>query len=80
MATFYVDPAGSNSNDGSIGTPWLTIQKAADTMVAGDTANVNDGTYTGGTDQVVNVTTSGTSGNPITYKSTNRHGAIVSKC
>lgn len=45
-ATYYVATTGSNSNDGSEATPWLTIKKAADTMVAGDTTYVRGGTYT----------------------------------
>jgi hypothetical protein len=43
--TYYVTTTGSNSADGSVGTPWLTIQHAADTMSAGDTVLVATGTY-----------------------------------
>lgn len=74
--TYYVaGDTGLDTNSGSIGSPWKTIQKAADTMVAGDTVNVKGGiTYTGSTscsfgNAVVCVTTTGTSGNPITYQS-----------
>jgi parallel beta-helix repeat protein len=44
--TYYVD--GTAGNDSYLGTqalPWKTIQKAADTMRAGDTVIVNAGTY-----------------------------------
>jgi len=44
-ATYYVSTNGSNSNDGSQDHPWLTIQKAADIMTAGDNVLVQAGTY-----------------------------------
>jgi hypothetical protein len=72
---YYVaGDTGNNSNVGSSVSPWLTIQKAADTMVAGDTVNVKGGvTYTGsnscaGSTPVVCISISGSSGNPITYQ------------
>jgi len=43
---YYVAKNGSNSWDGSLEHPWLTIQKAADTMVAGDTVYIKEGVYT----------------------------------
>jgi uncharacterized membrane protein YgcG len=65
MATYYVDAAiGNDSNAGtSIGSPWLTVQKAGDVAVAGDTCFIRSGTY----DTLV-LAASGTSGNPITFK------------
>lgn len=45
---YYVSNSGNNSNDGlSAATPFLTIQRAADIAVAGDTVLVQDGTYAG---------------------------------
>ncbi len=44
-ATYYVSPSGNNANAGSEAAPWRTIQKAADTMVAGDTVLVRGGIY-----------------------------------
>lgn len=67
--TYYVATpgnGGSDTNDGSSGSPWATIQKAADTMVAGDTVIVRDGTYA-----KFQVNASGTSGSPITYQAEN---------
>jgi hypothetical protein len=61
---YYVAKNGSDSNPGSETSPWLTIQKAAKTMVAGDTVFVKAGVYN---ERVVPVN-SGTEGNPITYK------------
>ncbi len=36
-ATFHVSTSGSDSDDGSQGSPWRTLQKAADDARAGDT-------------------------------------------
>jgi hypothetical protein len=41
---WYVDPAGSDSNDGRLTSPFLTIQKAVDSASAGDTIHVAAGT------------------------------------
>lgn len=46
--TYYVDQnhsQASNSNPGSINLPWLTIQHAAETLVAGDTVYIRNGIY-----------------------------------
>ncbi len=70
-ATYYVRKDGNNSNAGTSNIPsgaWLTIQKAADTMVAGDTVLVQRGTYF----EAVAPLNSGTSGNLITYKAEGR--------
>lgn len=73
-ATYYVNGAtGSNSNDGSSGSPWLTIQHAANTAVAGDTVNVLAGTYY----ETISFPNSGTSGSPITFVGV-RSGSIWS--
>ena len=60
---YYVAPSGNDDNPGSLAYPWRTIQKAADTLVAGDTVYVRAGTYPG---QVV-PQNSGSAGQPITY-------------
>jgi hypothetical protein len=65
--TYYVSTLGNDGNDGLDPTPahaWLTIQHAADTMVAGDTVEIKAGTYT----EEIEVTTSGAVGSYITYK------------
>ncbi len=63
--TYYVSSSGADLNDGrSRPTAWATVQKAADTMVAGDQAIVAAGTY----DADVNVTASGTASHPITFE------------
>lgn len=43
---YYVSSStGSDSNPGTIDAPWKTMQKAADTAIAGDTVNVRSGSY-----------------------------------
>ncbi|MEW6369025.1 MAG: right-handed parallel beta-helix repeat-containing protein [Acidobacteriota bacterium] len=42
---YYVATTGNDSNPGTLASPWRTIQKAADTMVAGDTVYIRAGTY-----------------------------------
>lgn len=60
---YYVSPTGSDTNPGTITKPWKTIQKAANTMVAGDSTTVLAGNY----NERVKVTNSGTAGMPIAY-------------
>jgi hypothetical protein len=60
---YYVAKNGSNSNPGTEAQPWLTIQKAASTLTAGDTVYVKAGTYR----EQVRPRNSGTDGNVITY-------------
>jgi parallel beta-helix repeat protein len=44
---YYVDPAGSDGNDGSQKTPWESIQHAVDNVIPGDTILLQSGTYVG---------------------------------
>lgn len=78
MATYYVDPAGDNNNDGSSGSPWKTVQYAAgsDTnLQPGDTVIVQPGTYTSG---AVEIKHSGSeTGGYITFKSSTPGGAKI---
>jgi len=60
---YYVAPGGRDSNPGTASQPWQTIQKAADTLVAGDTVYIRAGTYP---EQVV-PQNSGSAGNTITF-------------
>ena len=43
--TFYVSPAGSDSNAGTLAAPFQTIMKAVRLATAGDTILVRSGTY-----------------------------------
>ena len=46
MATiYYVAKSGSDRNPGTKNCPFLTIQRAADVAVAGDTVIVHEGVY-----------------------------------
>jgi parallel beta-helix repeat protein len=45
VATFFVDPMGSDNDSGTIDHPWATINHAADVAVAGDTIFVRGGRY-----------------------------------
>jgi len=55
--------ACSDSNTATESQPWCTIQHAADTMVAGDTAYVHEGTYS----EIVSLANDGSPGNEITF-------------
>lgn len=75
-ATYYVSPSGSDSNPGTQSSPWRTIQKAASTLTAGDTAIVMDGTYE---ENSITFANSGTSDSQrITIKAQNSRRAILS--
>src|SRR5258705_345638 len=70
LRTFYVDPTGNDSAAGSATQPWRTLQKAANTVRAGDLVIVRAGHYAG-----LYLTTSGTAPDPITFHG--EPGAIV---
>ncbi|MFN2270192.1 MAG: right-handed parallel beta-helix repeat-containing protein [Anaerolineae bacterium] len=75
-SVYYVDqghPSASNSNDGSEGSPWLTVQKAADTAIAGDVVYIKNGTYY----EIVTAEHSGSSGNLITFKAYPGHSPML---
>jgi hypothetical protein len=61
---YFVAKNGSDSNPGTETQPWLTIQKAADTLTAGETVFVKSGTY----NEQVRPPNSGNNGRWITYK------------
>ena len=42
---YYVATTGNDANSGTQASPWATIQKAANTMVSGDTVTVLAGNY-----------------------------------
>jgi hypothetical protein len=61
-ATYFVAKTGSNSNPGTLASPFLTVQKGVNTAQAGDTVLVGAGTYT----ENVSSARSGTVGSRIT--------------
>jgi len=62
--SYYVAPSGSDSNNGSAGSPWRTIQHAANVLVQGQTAIVQAGNY----GERVTISSSGTASAPITLQ------------
>jgi hypothetical protein len=60
---FHIAPNGNDTGPGTPAQPWRTLQKAADTLVAGETVTIRAGTYR---ERVV-PRNSGISGQPITY-------------
>ena len=42
---YYVSPSGNNANDGSLASPWLTVQHALNQLNSGDVLNLMNGTY-----------------------------------
>jgi len=63
-AEYFVASDGADGNSGSEERPFRTIQKAADTMKAGDTCYVRGGVYR----QVVRPKGSGSQNKPIRFK------------
>lgn len=74
-ASYYVSspanqPAGNDSNPGTLAAPFATIQHAADLTRPGDIVYVRSGTYTntGTAGSVFTIRISGTVSNPITFR------------
>ena len=65
--SYYMSTTGSDSNTGSITSPWKTIASASAKLKPGDTLYVRGGTYTGQGGYIWN-SVSGTSTAPITLK------------
>jgi len=73
-ATFYVSTTGSDTNNGSFGSPWRTIRHAADSIAAGATVDIRGGTY----NESVNIPVSGnSSAGYIVFQSYPGESAIV---
>lgn len=60
---YYVSKQGNDNNDGSEARPWLTIQKAVNSVTAGDTVYVKKGTY----EEEIIITISGTADKRIIF-------------
>jgi hypothetical protein len=73
-ATYYVSTSGSDSNNGSLGAPWRTIQHAANTATAGNTVWIMGGVY----NELVTFPNSGSAaGGYISFQSYPGQTAIV---
>ncbi|PFI43033.1 hypothetical protein COI72_03440 [Bacillus cereus] len=64
VTDYYVSPAGSDLNPGTLDQPFATIQKAANVAKEGSTIYIRGGVY----NQKVHVANSGISGAPITFQ------------
>jgi hypothetical protein len=73
--THYVSPSGNDLNAGTSSAPWRTIQKAANTVVAGDTVILMNGTYE---EPSINMARGGTALAPVTFKAQNKWQAVIS--
>jgi hypothetical protein len=69
--TFYVATNGNDANPGTSAQPWRTLQKAANTVHAGDLVLVANGNYVG-----FQVTADGTSASRITFRA-NGNNVVV---
>src|SRR5437660_7022772 len=83
---YYVSPAGSDNNPGTLAQPFGSIQHAADIVNPGDTVLVNDGVYikpatlhpySSGFSAVATIWRGGTAANWVTFKSINQYGAKI---
>lgn len=73
-SVFYVATTGNDSNAGTLGAPWRTVQHAADTVRAGSTVNVRGGIY----EELVNIDKSGNASDGfITFRSYPGETAIL---
>ncbi|TXF86686.1 T9SS type A sorting domain-containing protein [Neolewinella aurantiaca] len=73
-ADYYVAKDGSDANDGSETSPFLTISKAAGLMVAGDVCYIKEGVYR----EVLSPANGGTEANPITFRAFGEDKVIIS--
>lgn len=73
MTTYWVSPSGNDTNAGTQVSPWQTLTKVKNTLIAGDTALFASGSYTGS----LTFTTAGTSNAPITLRSSTKWGAKI---
>lgn len=73
-ADYYVSLTGNNAGAGTSDQPWRTIQKAASTVLAGDTVFIRGGIYA---ERVTLSARSGTAASPITLRNFPGESVIV---
>lgn len=73
---WFVSPTGSDANDGSIGAPFATFARAAQSLMAGDTLRLRAGTYR----ETLALTRSGTAAQPILIAPCNNEAVEISGC
>jgi len=70
---YFVSPSGDDASPGSRNNPWLTIQRAANIVNAGDTVYIMSGTYC----EHIIPKYSGKQGNSIVYSAYPDHNPII---
>jgi parallel beta-helix repeat protein len=65
LSSYFVSTSGSDSAAGTASAPWRTLQKAGNSVKAGDDVTVRAGTYSGGLNLINR--TGGTQSAPITF-------------
>jgi len=73
-ADYYVSTSGNDTNPGTLALPFATIQKAADTMSAGDTCYLRGGTYR---DQITMNALNGSTINPFRFENYNGEEVLI---
>jgi hypothetical protein len=77
---YYISPTGSDSGDGTSGSPWASLHKALSMVAAGDTVICKDGTYNGSLNRQLYFPTigvaTGTASQPIRIVAEHQHAAI----
>lgn len=71
---YYVSTGGSDGSPGTESQPWRTIQKAADTAVAGDTVYIKGGTYK---ERVIFDKNNGSSGKWILFRNYSNDVVVI---
>lgn len=72
-AEYYIAKNGNDNFSGSISKPWRSIQKANDSLVAGDTVYIRQGVY----DEIIRPVNTGLVKQRITYKNYLSETAII---
>lgn len=72
-ADYYIAVDGDDGAPGTHDQPWQTIGRANESLQPGDTVHIGPGTYTGAIEPVA----SGEPDAPITYRSSERLGAVL---
>lgn len=76
--TYYLSPSGSDSNTGTISSPWFTLNKAWTVVAAGDVVYMRGGTYYYNSQQYLSGK-SGAAGNMITIQNYPGEVSIITK-
>src|SRR6185437_8250769 len=71
--SWFVSPGGSDQNPGTLGAPFHSIQAAANVAQAGDSVEIETGTY----HETVTPANSGAAGAPIVFEAYNNESVTV---